>query len=66
MDTVDANNWGSRRYGYSAVRGILDDLKIKSVALMTNNPRKINELKKEGVNVVESVRDKGEFIFRSI
>ena len=58
VDTVDAN----RKLGlpddireYSAVRGILDDLKIKSVALMTNNPRKINELKKEGVNVTSRI-----------
>ena len=40
---------------YSAVRNIVDDLNIKSVALMTNNPRKINELEKEGVNVTSRI-----------
>ena len=57
-DTVDAN----RKLGlpddireYSAVRNIVDDLNIKSVALMTNNPRKINELEKEGVNVTSRI-----------
>jgi len=58
VDTVDAN----RQLGlpddireYSAVRNIIDDLKIKSVALMTNNPRKINELEKEGVRVTSRI-----------
>ena len=57
-DTVDAN----RKLGlpddireYSAVKNIVDDLNIKSVALMTNNPRKINELAKEGVNVTSRI-----------
>lgn len=58
LDTVDAN----RALGlpddcreYSAVRHILEDLEIKSVRLMTNNPRKINEVSALGVDVVERI-----------
>jgi GTP cyclohydrolase II len=54
LDTVDAN----RHLGlpddareYYAVRDILNDLKISSIRLMTNNPRKINELTSLGINV---------------
>jgi len=58
MDTVDAN----RHLGlpddareYSAVRDILEDLGISSIRLMTNNPRKINELNTLGIKVSERV-----------
>jgi GTP cyclohydrolase II len=58
LDTVDAN----RHLGlpddareYYAVRDILNDLKIASIKLMTNNPRKINELTSLGIKVVERV-----------
>ncbi len=55
MDTVDANiHLGhladEREYGIAAL--MLDDLKIKSIKLMTNNPKKIDALKKLGINVV--------------
>ncbi|CAL5228412.1 g11542 [Coccomyxa viridis] len=54
LDTVDAN----RALGlpddcreYSSVRNILSDLDIKSIRLMTNNPRKIQVLEELGVDV---------------
>lgn len=54
LDTVDAN----RHLGlpddareYSSVRDILQDLKIPSVQLLTNNPRKISCLEELDVNV---------------
>lgn len=58
LDTVDAN----RKLGlpddarqYAAVREILKDLRISSIKLMTNNPRKIDRLTKLGVNVTARV-----------
>jgi len=55
MDTVDANiHLGhladEREYSIAAL--MLEDLKIRSVKLMTNNPKKIDALKKLGINVV--------------
>ncbi|GAB4818556.1 hypothetical protein N2152v2_005602 [Parachlorella kessleri] len=54
LDTVDAN----RALGlpddcreYSPVGFILQELGVKSVRLMTNNPRKISELSKLGITV---------------
>ena len=59
LDTVDAN----RRLGlpddarsYGPVASILADLAIGRVVLLTNNPRKISELGRLGVNVVARVR----------
>ncbi|MEQ1620679.1 MAG: GTP cyclohydrolase II [Methylococcales bacterium] len=54
MDTVDANiHLGhladEREYSIAAL--ILESLGIKSIQLMTNNPKKIDELKKLGINV---------------
>ncbi|KAI8466855.1 MAG: GTP cyclohydrolase II-domain-containing protein [Monoraphidium minutum] len=54
LDTVDANRAlglpdDSREY--SSVRNILKELNVKSVKLMTNNPRKINVLTELGVKV---------------
>lgn len=58
LDTVDAN----RHLGlpddareYTAVRDILDDLKISSLRLMTNNPRKISELTSLGIHIASRV-----------
>ena len=63
MDTVDANlHLGyladEREYNIAAL--ILNDLKVKSVKLLTNNPDKIDALEKLGIHVegripVESV-----------
>lgn len=54
MDTVDAN----RALGlpddcreYSAVLFILEELGINSARLITNNPRKINQLRELGVKI---------------
>jgi 3,4-dihydroxy 2-butanone 4-phosphate synthase / GTP cyclohydrolase II len=54
LDTVDANlHLGfpedSREYG--VVPSILEDMNIGSIQLMTNNPRKVDLLKKLGVQV---------------
>jgi len=54
LDTVDANlHLGfpedSREYG--VVPGILQDMGIESIELMTNNPRKVDRLAKLGVPV---------------
>lgn len=58
MDTVDANiHLGhladEREYGIAAL--ILENLKVKSVKLITNNPKKIDGLKKLGINVVKRI-----------
>lgn len=58
MDTVDANvHLGhladERQYDLAAL--ILQDLGVASVNLMTNNPAKINELRRLGVDVRERV-----------
>ena len=54
LDTVDAN----RALGlpddcreYSAVRNILNHLQIESVALLTNNPRKITKMNSLGTSI---------------
>ncbi len=54
MDTVDANIYlghlaDEREYGIAAL--ILESLGVKSIRLMTNNPKKIDELKRLGINV---------------
>eukprot|EP01026_Neomeris_dumetosa_P016104 TRINITY_DN1611_c0_g1_i1.p2 TRINITY_DN1611_c0_g1~~TRINITY_DN1611_c0_g1_i1.p2 ORF type:complete len:191 (+),score=37.30 TRINITY_DN1611_c0_g1_i1:306-878(+) len=58
LDTVDAN----RALGlpddcreYTSVVNILRDLDIRSVRLMTNNPRKIDQLRSLGVEVVDRI-----------
>ncbi|GAX80850.1 hypothetical protein CEUSTIGMA_g8285.t1 [Chlamydomonas eustigma] len=66
MDTVDANRAlglpdDSREY--ISVRNILADLGIKSIRLITNNPRKINKLRGLGINItgrIPSIVEAGE------
>jgi len=58
-DTVDANRMlglpdDSRDYKF--VLDILEDLKIKSVRLMTNNPRKIDKLQKLGIQISDRIQ----------
>lgn len=58
MDTVDANlHLGfpedARQYG--AVPNILKDMKIGSIQLMTNNPRKVHRLRALGVEISETL-----------
>ncbi|HWV15002.1 MAG TPA: GTP cyclohydrolase II [Cellvibrio sp.] len=57
-DTVDANlmlGHGADERDYSLAAAMLEDLSIKAVRLITNNPAKIAALEAEGVNVVERV-----------
>ena len=56
LDTVDANRQighadDARHYGVDAQ--ILHDLGVASVRLLTNNPDKINQLRRYGVEVIE-------------
>jgi 3,4-dihydroxy 2-butanone 4-phosphate synthase/GTP cyclohydrolase II len=58
LDTVDANiKLGhladEREYGVAAL--ILESLKVKSIRLITNNPKKISALEKLGIRVVERI-----------
>jgi len=57
-DTVDANRalgFADDLREYSAVPFILSDLRIRSVRLMTNNPRKIDTLTVYGIHVTERI-----------
>jgi GTP cyclohydrolase II len=57
-DTVDANRLlglPDEARDFSMVKAILDDLGVKSVALLTNNPLKVDALRQSGVAVVERV-----------
>lgn len=58
MDTVDANihlghRADEREYTIAAL--ILKDLGIESIRLITNNPKKIDELKKLGIDVTDRI-----------
>lgn len=58
MDTVEANlhfGFPEDNRSYGMVPSILNDLGIKSIQLMTNNPRKVIKLKKLGVKVTGTV-----------
>jgi len=58
LDTVDANRvlgFPDDLRDYSAVPAILTELGIKSIQLMTNNPRKIEELRAVGVGVTKRI-----------
>lgn len=58
MDTVDANHelgFKSDLRDYGTAAGILRDLGINKVQLMTNNPLKIEGLKKFDIDVIERV-----------
>jgi GTP cyclohydrolase II len=55
LDTVEANlalGFRDDERDYSVAAHMLFSLKVKSIQLMTNNPRKLNELTKLGVNVI--------------
>lgn len=57
-DTVEANEalgFAADMRDYSFCRGMLSFLNIKSVKLMTNNPRKVKALVKAGINISERV-----------
>ncbi len=58
LDTVDANlKLGhladEREYSVAAL--ILDSLQVKSIQLITNNPKKITALEKLGIQVVKRI-----------
>ena len=55
-DTVEANEqlgFGADMRDYSILQAMLDHLGIKSMRLMTNNPRKVKALQDLGIEVVE-------------
>ena len=57
-DTVEANEqlgFGADMRDYSILRPMAEHLNIKSVRLMTNNPRKVAALEEQGVEVVERI-----------
>lgn len=58
LDTVDANihlgHLADERE-YSVAGLILEDLQVKSIQLITNNPKKIDSLTKLGINVVNRI-----------
>ncbi|VEU34822.1 unnamed protein product [Pseudo-nitzschia multistriata] len=54
LDTVDANlhlGFPEDCRNYGAIPSIFHDMKIGSIKLMTNNPRKVNRLKELGVKI---------------
>ncbi len=58
VDTYDANAHlgfepDERRFDIAGL--MLDELGVKSVRLLTNNPRKVDALRAEGINVVDRV-----------
>jgi GTP cyclohydrolase II len=57
-DTVEANErlgFGADMREYSICKAMLDHLHIRSVKLMTNNPRKVDALEQLGINVAERI-----------
>lgn len=57
-DTVEANEalgFGADMRDYSALGPMFEYLGIRSVRLMTNNPRKIAALQEQGIEVVERI-----------
>ncbi len=58
LDTVDANRqlgFADDLRSYHMVRAMLEDLEVRSVALMTNNPSKVEGLRRDGVEVTRRV-----------
>ena len=54
LDTVDANlalGFEDDQRGYQMAADMLRDLRVRSVALMTNNPRKVQGLENDGITV---------------
>ncbi len=57
-DTVEANErlgFGADMRDYSICKVMLDHLNIRQVRLMTNNPRKVQALQDQGVEVLERI-----------
>jgi GTP cyclohydrolase II len=58
LDTVQANEalgFRDDERDYSIAAHMLDSMRIKSVRLITNNPRKIEGLKTFGINVIDRI-----------
>jgi len=58
IDTVDANlalGFGADERTYELAASIINELGIKSVRLMTNNPDKLEGLERAGVSIAEQV-----------
>jgi len=58
VDTVDANHqlgFPADAREYSLAIELLGELGLKRIRLMTNNPRKLDALQKDGIEVVERV-----------
>jgi GTP cyclohydrolase II len=58
MDTVEANvhlGFGEDQRDYSVAADILKQLGIDSVALMTNNPKKISDLRRHGIRIAKRI-----------
>jgi GTP cyclohydrolase II len=57
-DTVEANErlgFGADMRDYSICKAMLDHLHIQAVRLMTNNPRKVEALQQQGIEVTERI-----------
>ncbi|PLW68694.1 GTP cyclohydrolase II [Pseudohalioglobus lutimaris] len=57
-DTVEANEqlgFGADMRDYSILKPMFEHLNIQSVRLMTNNPRKVNAIEEQGIDVVERI-----------
>ncbi|MEM6301453.1 MAG: GTP cyclohydrolase II, partial [Pseudomonadota bacterium] len=55
-DTVEANEqlgFGADMRDYGILRPMFEHLGVKKVRLLTNNPRKIQALEEQGIEVVE-------------
>ena len=58
LDTVEANEqlgFGADLRDYTLAAYILEDLGVKNICLITNNPHKIKGLEKEGIQVMERI-----------
>ena len=57
-DTVEANQrlgFAADMRSYDTAAAMLDQLRVRSLRLMTNNPRKIDALERLGIEIVERV-----------
>ncbi|WP_428772383.1 GTP cyclohydrolase II [Vibrio sp.] len=58
MNTYEANNhlgFGDDLRDFSEAAQMLDALKVKQIRLVTNNPKKVADLKQHGIDIVEVV-----------
>ncbi|WP_343183296.1 GTP cyclohydrolase II [Buchnera aphidicola (Neophyllaphis podocarpi)] len=58
LDTVEANHklgFKTDERDFTICSDILEILNVKKIRLLTNNPKKLNSLKKSGINIIERV-----------